>query len=675
MAHILPDTPPQSLPNEVLRVYKAFKYLPDSYFIWHHLAPWQIDTPDFLMITKDFRTLIVKVSSASSTQTSPATQLLLIENDQSTFGMAEGIVLNSFVQSLNLSTPAIETLVVFPNIPTKQVLESRIIRNPGDPQWIGREILQNDAQIKWEDFLPTSCLDQVSVEIIRQKFTPEIVVTQEMTVRSTDNRRLDAGLTDYLLDYNQELAVKSDLEVNSEGQDLSRDFNLNIINGVAGSGKTLILLFRLRLLVNLFPQKSFLILTHNKPLSHDIQSRFTKLHGYIPENTEWGTFYGWCYSHWPKKIPWINPISKNRRERIIHDVWEDILQDSIISERMMASEIDWIKDQLPISEMEYLSIDRKGRRFGLTTEQRKLMWKAKNQYQKILEDEGVMDWGDIPQHLWTYLIESEENIVGYDFLFIDEAQFFAPIWVNILQKVMKPKSSSLFIVADPTQGFLGRKATWKSIGLEARGHSHLLKRSYRTTREIMKFASLLYRTRLPNDIEEEVLLPDFLSMPSGAVPEIITMTSSQDEISRIANEVAAFVNQGFPKKHLLLLHANGEGASALIQAIDHRLGKNSAIDPKDTYPGDYVRVTTLNAGAGIESPIVFLVGLRELFEEEQSIRFSDEEKIELIRDNTRKIYMATTRAGQRLVISYVGKLPDEIQRIIPKKLKYPYSIT
>jgi len=60
------------------------------------------------------------------------------------------------------------------------------------------------------------------------------------------------------------------------------------------------------------------------------------------------------------------------------------------------------------------------------------------------------------------------------------------------------------------------------------------------------------------------------------------------------------------------------------------------MDPKNTYPGDYVRVTTLNAGAGLESPIVFLVGLRELFEEEHSIRLSDDEREEIILDNTRK---------------------------------------
>jgi hypothetical protein len=48
------------------------------------------------------------------------------------------------------------------------------------------------------------------------------------------------------------------------------------------------------------------------------------------------------------------------------------------------------------------------------------------------------------------------------------------------------------------------------------------------------------------------------------------------------------------------------------------------MDPKDTFPGDYIRVTTLNAGTGLKSPIVFLVGLHELFEEEQSLRLSDE---------------------------------------------------
>ncbi|HEY6019819.1 MAG TPA: hypothetical protein VIY48_07910, partial [Candidatus Paceibacterota bacterium] len=96
-------------------------------------------------------------------------------------------------------------------------------------------------------------------------------------------------------------------------------------------------------------------------------------------------------------------------------------------------------------------------------------------------------------------------------------------------------------------------------------------------------------------------------------------------------------------------------------------GKNAALDPKDNYPGDYARVTTINAGAGLESPIVFLVGLGLLFEEEQSLRLSDEEREGLIRDNTRKLYMAATRAGQRLVLTYSGELPKVLRSALEMK--------
>jgi len=50
----------------------------------------------------------------------------------------------------------------------------------------------------------------------------------------------------------------------------------------------------------------------------------------------------------------------------------------------------------------------------------------------------------------------------------------------------------------------------------------------------------------------------------------------------------------------------------------------------------------------LESPIVFLVGLNRLFEREQSLRLSDEEADRLMLENTRKVYMAATRAGSGL---------------------------
>jgi superfamily I DNA/RNA helicase len=510
--------------------------------------------------------------------------------------------------------------------------------------------LQVDSDRNWEDLLPPDPLDDLLLEKLRQRFTPETVVPEEMTVRPKDERRRKAGLTDYLLDYDQEWAVKSDLDISPEGQNVSSDIRLNIINGVAGSGKTLILLYRLRILHRNFPGRRFLVLTHNKPLSHDLQSRYNRIEGGLPENIEWATFQGWCHAHWPRDLKWIKPLSRYQREKLARQAWEKHLKDSTLTFAMFLSELDWFKDQSPMNRPEYLSAVRRGRGFGLTSEQREQVFTAMLAYQKSL-GEGKRDWWDIPRLVWKAMQEGDTKFPSYDFVLIDEAQFFAPLWIQIVLKTLVSGSSHLFIVADPTQGFLGRGTSWKSLGLDARGRTHLMRRSYRTTREILSFASLLYRQRLAGEEDEDILVPDLLDMPNGAFPEVIPLTSPQDEIARAANEVADFVKQGLPRKHLLLLHPNGEGVKALVQAIEDRLGRGAAMDPKQTYPGDYVRVTTLNAGAGLESPIVFLVGLRELFEQEQSLRLSDAEREALVRDNTRKLYMAATRAGQRLVIT------------------------
>ena len=668
MAHILPETPPQTIPREVLRVFRALKSLPETFYVWHHLAPWQAEAPDFLVLDEHGRALLIKVSSAAADQATTAAQMLLIEDDRRELGVSENALLEKFVRELSMpSNQDIETLVIFPNIPHKQVLGSRLERQKGEPHWVGKEWIQSDASLALDEYFSITPMDGIWLEKARQRFTPEVVVPAEMTVRPPIERRMQAGLSDYLLDYDQETAVKTDLELPADDRALPSDLRLNIINGVAGSGKTLILLYRLRLLYHLYPDKKFLVLTHNRPLNRDMEGRFTRLEGCSPENIEWRTFNGWCYHHWPKGPKWIEPLKLGARRKVIEEVWQAYLQNSSISAHMFQSEVDWMKDQIPLSREEYLSTDRRGRGFPLNGEQRQRVFDASQAYQLSLEKRGALDWGDVPRLLWQFSENDQVEFPKYDIILVDEAQFFAPLWMRLIQKLLDPRNGHLFLVADPTQGFLGRGASWRSLGLEARGHTRNLRRSYRTTREILQFATLLYRLRLPEEKDEDILVPDLLNMPNGTFPQIITLTSPQDEIARVANEVTSLVRHGFPRKHLLLLHSDGWGVKNLIQAIDDRLGKNAALDPKDNYPGDYVRVTTINAGAGLESPVVFLVGLRLLFEEEQSLRLSDEEREGLIRDNTRKLYMAATRAGQRLVLTYSGELPAVLKSALEMK--------
>jgi superfamily I DNA/RNA helicase len=290
---------------------------------------------------------------------------------------------------------------------------------------------------------------------------------------------------------------------------------------------------------------------------------------------------------------------------------------------------------------------------------------AIGRYQELLKERAALDWGDVSRRIWSSIQSGRLQPPAYDVVLVDEAQFFSPLWFEVIRRLVRPDSGHLFAAADPSQGFLRRGGSWKSLGLDVRGKTHRLERSYRTTREILSFAALFYRQRIPQeDAEEETLAPDLVSLPGGAFPEVIPLRAAQEEIARATNEIAVLVERGLPPDHLLALHTDWQGVKALIQALCKRLGAGAAADPKERQPGGYVRVTTLNAGTGLEAPVVFLLGLNRLFEAERSLRISDEEREALILDNTRKLYMATTRAGQRLVITYVGALPEDFLRLL-----------
>ncbi|HRE28301.1 MAG TPA: hypothetical protein PK954_16790, partial [Anaerolineales bacterium] len=224
------------------------------------------------------------------------------------------------------------------------------------------------------------------------------------------------------------------------------------------------------------------------------------------------------------------------------------------------------------------------------------------------------------------------------------------------KRAVRPRTGHLFLVADPTQGFLKRRQSWLVSGLEVRGRVHRLKRSYRTTREILNFATLLYRTRLPDD-DDDIVPPDLFDMPTGLVPQIIPLSSAQDEVTRVVGEIEQLLAQGVSPTHLLVIAAEWRGRDAVLERLQAKLGPAAAIDPGKAQAPHAVRVCTLNTATGLESPIVFLVGVHALFEQEQSVRLSDDERHDLIRDNTRKLYMALTRAGQRVVLTYVGEPP------------------
>ena len=388
--------------------------------------------------------------------------------------------------------------------------------------------------------------------------------------------------------------------------------------------------------------------------------RYNILSGNSDAQVKWYTFMGWCRSNWPEASLWREPISPIRRKNVLKYTWAQHLRETGISEGMLESEIGWVKDNDYNSGRDYLDANRRGRGFRLNTEQRQKVARAIYEYQRLLKEKEEIDWWDVPKHILASIRDGIISPVHYDVILVDEAQFFASLWFDIIRLFIKPKVGYLFMAADPSQGFLRRGDSWKSVsGIEVRGKTHMLTRSYRTTRAILNFAVAFYKLRLPHS-GDEFLSPDFESMPKGKRPKILNFMTPQDERARIVNEIKTSVNNKVELKHILVLHASWRGANQLMETLQTTIGREKVIDPKQSLPGNCIRVTTINAGTGLECPLVFVCGLNGLFEKEGSLKMGKGEKEERIKEHTKKLYMAFTRAGQRLVMTYVGKLPASL---------------
>jgi hypothetical protein len=79
------------------------------------------------------------------------------------------------------------------------------------------------------------------------------------------------------LTWRQEEILKADLDPGLEGSESARDLGLLLVQGVAGSGKSLVMLHRALLLSRLPRSGRVLVLTCNKPLQVELKRRFEEM--------------------------------------------------------------------------------------------------------------------------------------------------------------------------------------------------------------------------------------------------------------------------------------------------------------------------------------------------------------------------------------------------------------
>lgn len=669
MARVFPEPLVGSFSPEVLRIHRALKAIPDeSLLVWTGLPlPDANQRPDFLVVHGGVTAFVISVSTLTESDVEEAVHgSLFAENSMplAQLGAETRGEIRDFIQralgnahgsDAEQGPPAVYGLALFPNVPQAKLGEAW----PDNPHegvyWLGQDYVSSEKLAACFRRLAHGGLQERQLARLRSHFTPEIVVPPRFTARTRPKRRLEAELTPLLLDYDQEAWAKNRLRMPEGVETTSAESAL--VTGVAGSGKSLVLLFRACTQARLHPQARSLVLTHNKALRRELELRFGELG--TPANIDWHTYFSWLGTLFG---------GSGRQSRIVQYAERDALIARAIEQtgsrasrawvEFVRDEVDWMQDRACTTRDEYLAVERAGRGVRLTNDQRTQLHDVYLRYRALLAECGGEDWSGLALSAWRKIETGAVKAAPYDYIYVDEAQFFAPVWFKTLRHALRPETGRFLLAADPTQGFLKRRQSWLACGLDLRGRSTRLRKSYRNSREILQFALNFYRSRLRDEDESDLNLPDEQELASaerGETPQVIPLTSRQDEPLRLLSELRAYLAGGGDANSVLVVLAGGLRTQAVLHTLARELGETRVMDAKAAHHTDAIRVCGLDAATGLEAPIVFVIGAAELLEAEDDLLLSTEQRDELRRDNTRRLYMAFTRAGQRLVVTWTGK--------------------
>ena len=673
MARLIPNEPAGNVSPPVARMFRLIKSLPDDFTAWLALAG-QDDTatrPHFFLVWQERYCFLIHVAETSQQLAETALQADFLTKahetiSADTLGHDETEILDEFAGKVHneLGLPsrshvAVRRLVVFPDVKRRTIDEIILQRSKTtQTRYLGCHQIGERQFADYLIKLAEDALPPYSLAVFRKHFNPESRIPSAFSPLQSPERKVRAELTEMLFDFDQEAVAKADLMLPKDGEALVRDLGARLVTGVAGSGKSLILIVRALLIARLNKASRLLVLTHNRPLAGELKQRFRKLTGHWP-SFQWLTYFQWVKQclpdqEWPEKI-----LSGRALETLARQILVEHNNLAGFTVPFLVDEITWIKDQRVLTRDAYLTAKRQGREVSLTSPQRSSIWAFFREFQLALERQQATDWSGVAMRLWNAVRRDNHlTLPTYDAILVDEAQFFAPAWFDCIKAALKP-GGQLFLCADPTQGFLRRRQSWLASGIDVRGRTVRLEQSYRNSQAILAFATRFYQQRLGDDADDETLnLPSRQAIAAapvvGAQPAIVQASSVQDLHSRLINEIIALHRHDLRPGSILILHQSFQALAPLRERLDLKLGDGAAMVLQETFAAagqePLVRLSTLNAATGLESPIVFIVGLDEVFEKERDPQLTPEQHAALVRDNTRQAYMAITRAARQLVI-------------------------
>jgi superfamily I DNA/RNA helicase len=324
--------------------------------------------------------------------------------------------------------------------------------------------------------------------------------------------------------------------------------------------------------------------------------------------------------------------------------------------RFLVSEWSNVVDAWQIGSAEaYAAVPRLGRKNRMGPKQRARLWPVFEAARAALTKRGVQTWAQIFAEVTAYFAARDRK--PFTHIVVDEAQDLGVPELRLLAGIAPAGPNALFFAGDLGQRIFQQPFSWKTLGIDVRGRSQVLKVNYRTSHQIRQAADRLLPkvVRDVDGLEEERF--GTVSVFNGPEPVVAIHPTAEVEIEAVARWIGETVAAGIlPSEIGIFVRTTAElpRARAAIQSSGNEV---SELYEHDDGPVTGISIGTMHLGKGLEFKAVAVMACDDevLPLQERVEAVADEVDLDDVYETERQLlYVACTRARDRLLISGVS---------------------
>lgn len=443
------------------------------------------------------------------------------------------------------------------------------------------------------------------------------------------------------------------------------------VTGSAGTGKTVVALHRARALAR--QGKHVLLTSYVKQLCRNLERQIAVLcRPEVAARIQVGTVHQQAFQiarTANSKIraaddPEIRRLLTKNRERAGVEADDSFLR----------SEWTNVIDRQGITSWDaYRDADRRGRGRPLTVRDRERLWQVFGGVWADLEAGHRTTWAGLCR-LASEQLEQGRVPSPFDSVLVDEVQDLQPSAIQLVAALGGTGRDGLLLVGDAGQRIYPGGFSLRSLGIDVRGRSRVLRINYRTTAQIQRAADRLLGSTADDLDEGSESRRGTTSLLRGPDPTLRGFTTEGEELSFLAATIRRLVAGGLAPSEIAVFARTRKLGEKIRDGLreDGLVAQLLGEGDKDADEGAEagVHVSTMHGAKGLEFKAVFVAACDERRVPNAYVleQFDDPAERELVLAQERSLlYVSMTRARDEVFVTWSGKPSPFFEDLHAKK--------